>query len=1132
MDVIGQKCYKVLQGLDAPCEFCTNDIILKQKPDPHHWEFYNKKYDRYYSLVDRIIRWPDGRDVRFEMAVDITERKKGEEQIELLAQMVAIAPGAIIIHDFEGQIFYANQRAAQMHGCTVEEFLALNLRDIDVPETADLIPARMEELIQNGEINFEGRHKRMDGTAYPVQVYAKKIEWADKPAILSITTDITERKRAEEALRVSESQFRSLFDNAADAIFIAEAESGIIVNANQTAVKLLSTSIENIIGKHQSELHPQEINNHSETSFQKHKIEIEEMNLANPIESVVLSSNGSEIPVEVLASKVLYQGKNCIMGIFRDITERKKTEKELRESEEQYRTLVENLNEAVMLVDLDDRIHFVNNKFTELLGYSQDEIIGKIGYEILIPPQEQLLIIEANTDRKKGLSGQYEVNFVKKNGDLCCFLVNGSPVHNAEGEVIGSLGALTDITESKKSKEELERTRIQLIETIMQSPLPMVLASAEDYKLKVINKATEDFLLINAKDYLEKPLMEIDVVWQEYTPDGLKVEPSELPLPRALQGMVTNSKEMKLERIDGSTVWQLASGAPIFDSQGKLIAGLLVLQDITDRKRAERVQEILYNIALHIHLEKSTKELLEFVRQEIGTVMDTSNFFAAVYNPEKDTLKSIIFVDEVDDFAEDEWPASRTISGHVVKEGKTVFLRGEEIDEFYSKHNIGLEGTIPKCWIGVPIFSHAKSIGIMVIQNYKNYSTFSNWDVTMLEMIAHEIGVFIEKHTMIEELVKAKEKAEEMNRVKSIFFANMSHELRTPFVGITGFAELLADSLKNSEEKYMAEGILKSSSRMQDTLSKILGLAKLESDSVEVLKRKVNVNELILDLFESFRGGALLKNITFENNIIFNELIIESDDFIIKDILQNLVSNAIKCTNHGGVKIIAEVKKKNDLDFLVIKVADTGVGIPKEKLDIIWEPFRQASEGFSRNFEGTGLGLSIVKRSSELLGGILNVESEEGKGSVFTISFPIKIISRSVDVGVQNVELVNPTATNKRILYVEDDELSREVVKRFLLKTCEIEIADNASEAIEKVKSQIYDAILMDINLKGSKNGVDLMQEIRKHSNYEKIPIIALTAYASQDDKVKFLSQGFTQYISKPFKKLALIELISSVFTE
>jgi CheY-like chemotaxis protein len=292
------------------------------------------------------------------------------------------------------------------------------------------------------------------------------------------------------------------------------------------------------------------------------------------------------------------------------------------------------------------------------------------------------------------------------------------------------------------------------------------------------------------------------------------------------------------------------------------------------------------------------------------------------------------------------------------------------------------------------------------------------------------------------------------------------------------------------------------------------------------------VNEVILDLFESFKGGALLKNISFENNIHFNDLIIESDDFIIKDILQNFISNAIKCTNQGGVKIIADIEKNNNLDFLVIKVEDTGVGIPKEKLDIIWEPFRQASEGFSRNFEGTGLGLSIVKRSAELLGGILNVESEEGKGSVFTISFPIKILSRSVEEGIQNVELVNPIVTNKRILYVEDDELSREVVKRFLLKICEIEAVDNPSEAIEKVKSKIYDAILMDINLRGNKNGVDLMQEISSIPNYEKIPIIALTAYASQDDKVKFLSQGFTHYISKPFKKFALIELINSVFVE
>lgn len=1427
---------------------------------------------------------------------DITERKKAEEQITLLAQMVNIAPGGIIVHDFEGQILYANQRAAQMHGCTSEEFLALSLRDIDIPETAELIQTRMNDLALFGEINFEGGHRRKDGTAYPVQVYAKRILWAGKQAILSITTDITERKmaeetlrqsedrfrkaiagtgaglwdwdmvnnkvyystqwknmlgyedneiennfsgwknlwhpdesaiiekaiedylsertriyevvhrlkhkdgswhwiltrgdihkepsgkpvrwigtnlditerkraeeeliiskekveeinanvtaildgtsdsiwafdlnynilyinnafqkdfneafgvwlekgsnlinalpeflrqfwitryqrvlsneqftivdevetaigklfiqvtfnpiikngaviggscfgsniterrRAEEKIRESEQQFRSLFDNAADAIFIADAESGIIVNANHSAEKMLGDSLENIVGKHQSELHPPEIKNYSQDSFMKHKREADELKLTNLVESNVLNSSGSQIPVEVIASKVQYQGRNCIMGIFRDITERKraeeafqkinrqfkmvwekstdgmrlttddgkivavndsfcrmvgkreeeligydlsviygdeqkehvisqyienfnartfipvtvretelwngkkiwfdvsisllefdgksplllgvfreiterrKAEKALRESEEQYRTLVENLNEAVMLVDNDDTVLFVNNKFTELLGYSKYEIVGKIGYEILIPHEERKLIIEANADRKKGKSGQYEVTFLSKTGDLRNFLINGSPVYNADGHVIGSLGALTDITERKKSEEELERIKIQLIETIKQSPLPMVLASAEDFKLKIINKATEDFLLIDANNYLEKSLFDVDVVWKEYTPEGEVVLPIELPLPRALQGLFTHNKEMRLERKDGSSVWQLASGAPIFNSKGKLIAGLLVMQDIsniklaeealkkseaefrnlfesandsilifepdseiileinnktceiygfekeeligmslksltkdvdkgvkhieqtlkngrfgnfeteqinkngdtiyllcnasvieymgrnailsinrniTDRKRAEKVQEILYNIALHIHLEKSTKELLEFVRNEIGNVIDTTNFFAAIYNPEKDTLKEIIYVDEIDKFENDEWSASQSISGHVVKEGKTVFLRGDEIDEFYKDHNLGLEGTIPKSWIGVPIFSNTRAIGIMVIQNYVNYSAFSNSDVTMLEMIAHEIGVFIEKHTMIDELVKAKDKAEEMNKVKSNFFANMSHELRTPFVGIMGYAELLADSLEKEDEKLMAEGILKASSRMQDTLANILNLSKLEAESIEIRKEKVEVNALITNLFESFKGGALRKNLSFEKDINFKELVVETDEIILKDILQNFVSNAIKYTNKGFVKLRADIDKS---DLLVIEVKDSGLGIPKDKLELIWEPFRQVSEGLNRSFEGTGLGLSIVKKSAELLGGNVKVESEYGKGSSFKILLPI-----------------------------------------------------------------------------------------------------------------------------------------------
>ncbi|MBX2974548.1 MAG: PAS domain S-box protein [Ignavibacteriaceae bacterium] len=1042
----------------------------------------------------------------------ITERKKKEEQITLLAQMVNIAPGGIIVHDFDGQILYANQRAAQMHGCNNEEFQTFSLRDVDTPENAELIPERMENLKKNGEINFEGRHRRKDGTTYPVEVYAKIIEWGDNPAILSLTTDITERKHAQNKLFESELQFRDLFNSAADAIFIADAESGLIMNANKTAEKMLNSTLENIIGKHQRDLHPAEIKKMGEETFQQHKKEIEEMDLSNPIESIVLNSNGAHIPVEVIASKVIYQGKKCIMGIFRDITERKKAEDKLRITKDTYESIFNSVSEAIYV--LDEKGSFIDvNRGAELMyGYSREELIGKNPAEVSALGMNDLHAVQKAIQEVAitGISTSFEFWGVRKNGG-----VFPKDVSINRGKYFGKyhiVATARDITERKKAEEELERTRIQLIETIMQSPLPMVLASAENFKIKVINKATEDFLLIDANNYLEKSLMEIDVVWQEYTPEGKKVEANELPLPRALQGKFTNDKEMRLERSDGSSVWQLASGAPIFNSQGNLIAGLLVMQDITqiklteealkkseaefrnlfesandailifepeteiilevnnkaceiygftkeeligmslkvltkdvaagvqqiekaintgkygnfetqqvnkngdtiyflinaslidymgkkailsinrnisERKRAEKVQEILYNVALHIHLEKSTKDLLEFVRQEIGNVMDTSNFFVALYNPERDTLKEVIYVDEMDNFESDEWSAGNSISGHVVKQGKTVFLKGDEIAEFYKHKNLGMEGTIPKSWIGVPIFSHSKAIGIMVTQNYKNLNVFSDSDVTMLEMIAHEIGVFIEKHTMIEELVKAKEKAEEMNRAKSHFFANMSHELRTPFVGIMGYAELLAESLENEDERLMAEGILKASSRMQGTLSNILGLAKLETDSIEIKKNQVEMNKLITGLFESFKGGTLLKKLSFEKEINFDELLIETDELMLKDILQNLISNAIKYTEEGSVKLTAKIGTNEDSGNLEIKVTDTGIGIPEDMLKIIWEPFRQVSEGLNRSFEGTGLGLSIVKKSVELLGGNIEVESIYGKGSIFKLSLPI-----------------------------------------------------------------------------------------------------------------------------------------------
>jgi PAS domain S-box-containing protein len=907
----------------------------------------------------------------------ITERRKVEERVKLLAQMVNIAPGGIIIHDFEGQILYANDRAAQMHGCTNEEFINLSLLDIDVPETADLIRTRMTELELNGEINFEGGHRRKDGSIYPVQVYAKKIDWASKPAILSITTDISERKLAEENLKKSEERF-------------SQAIAG-------TGAGLWDWDM------------------------------------------------------------------------------------------------------------INDRVYF-SQQWKSMLGYQNHEVENSFsGWKNLWHPDDAEIIEKAVDDYLQSRSPIYEVvhRLKHKDGDWRWILTRGDIHRDSSGKPVRWIGTNIDITESKKAGEELERTKIQLKESIMQSPLPMVLASAEDFKVKVINKATEDFLLLNANDYLEKTLLEIDVVWQEYTPEGIKVEPDELPLPRALQGMITHSKEMKLVRWDGSIVWQLASGAPIFDSHGKLIAGLLVMQDITERKLAE----------------KAIKESEELYRKLLTTVPDLII--------RTDLNGNITFINEF------VFPALKFIPRESLL-GKNMlsFITTEDLPRAIENTKLMFEGPLgPKEYklrFEDGEFIDAEVNGDVIYDAENNAVGM----VYVVRNITERKQMEIEKQKMFEDLVAAKEKAEEMNKAKSNFFSNMSHELRTPFVGIMGFAELLNNSLKNPNEKFMAEGILKASARMQDTLSKILELSRLESDEIQVEKRLFNANELITDLCDSFKGGALLKKISFEMKLNFENLIMESDDTIIKDIVQNFLNNAIKFTNTGKIELIADVVKTDDEESLVIKVADTGVGIPKEKLDLIWEPFRQASEGLSRRFEGTGLGLSIVKKSAELLGGKLNVESEEGKGSVFTFILPLNKIDAENIFVVQNNEVTVNLFSGKKIIYVEDDEYARDIVERILNGISEIETAATPDEALQKVQSALFDIVLMDINLKHNINGVELAQEIRKLPGYHDKPIVAVTAYASVSEKANFLSKGFTHYIAKPFKKTELISLLNSIFIE
>jgi CheY-like chemotaxis protein len=373
-------------------------------------------------------------------------------------------------------------------------------------------------------------------------------------------------------------------------------------------------------------------------------------------------------------------------------------------------------------------------------------------------------------------------------------------------------------------------------------------------------------------------------------------------------------------------------------------------------------------------------------------------------------------------------------------------------------------------------------------------------------------------------LICALEEAEAASRTKNLFLANISHEIRTPMNGIIGFTNLMGASGLNDEQREYNDIIKTSCAHLLGLIDDILDFSKLESKKLELENRPFDIKETLINSINLISEHAKLKKLEIETR--FDEAIyykVSGDELRVRQILINLLTNAVKFTFKGKVGTgISQVSINDEIATIAIEVYDTGIGFPAEKADEIFEVFHQLDESSTKRHVGAGIGLSIVKRLVEMMGGAINVTSETGKGSRFKVVLPFNVVFCGTEAGEHAAGNKKLPAENGpvKVLLAEDDSISRALVEAICCKNgWDLSTAGNGSETFEMYKKERFDVVLMDGRMP-EMDGFEATSRIREFEKKSgrRVPIMAITAYALEGDREKFIAAGADDYISKPIE--------------
>lgn len=911
------------------------------------------------------------------------------------------------------------------------------------------------------------------GSLCVVDTVPRKLTYEQRDALRTLADEVMshlvlrkQKKELQESLDAHK-EFFNLFDTSPEIHFIADKDSNIQL-INKSVSTILGYDPQQAIGK---SLWSFVVGNTPRDQFVPLIEKAITTGESFSLETCTLSLDGKEKWIGWCGT---YKSEKWYAS-GRDITYQKNLLAELG----QLSLVASKIVNGVIISDADDKVIWTNEAFEKITGFNFNDVAGKRLRDVIIgdsPVSNGINPIDEYYDlinSKKSYS--LHVYATRKDGKQIWLSLIASVVYDDKGEVEKYIRVISDITVRKATQKDLEILSF----AARKSPTGMLSRDANGVVIWM-NEAMEHITGFTLAEMEGKRFGTI-----------LIGEDTDMSVFEAAVKAVAEKRpyncELLIYKKDRTPVWVAMSNSPLFNDAGEVERQVTTMLDVTERKRAESEAKLLSLVASNttsgVVINNSAGEI-EWVN---GAFENITGFKLADV---KDKHLGDILQGELTDMS--------------------IIQKGRELSKNKKSFEVDLLGYRKD---GTPIW-------VTVIN-----SVILNKDGEVDKYIEVVIDITSKKKVEIE-LVAAKEEALQLSRAKDMFISVMSHEIRTPLNAVIGMAHLLQEGNPLDSQKENLDVLKFSADNLLTLINDVLDFTKIETGNIDLEQANVNLREMLQSITRSLQYQTNEKNIYLQAQIdpAVPEIVM-GDSTRLSQILLNLLSNAVKFTDKGGVKIelavIDQTRKNVRIRF---SVTDTGIGIASDKLNTIFESFKQADTSTTRKYGGTGLGLAISKRLIELHDSRINVDSKPGEGSTFWFTITFNVTNNKSNNN-NNVE----TGLNISVLVVDDNQINRLLINKILTKWgATIDFAENGIEAVNKVEANKYDVVLMDIHMP-EMGGLEATQIIRSKSEpyFKQLPIIALTASMLTSQMGDIGNAGMNDYILKPFEPKILFEKLS-----